>query len=303
MKLRWIVISYFFIAGGITIATAVIAGAWFASGTIDLAVLARLAEAANRGELDPSDLPEIGRAAGIAGILAFGAGAALGGFFAGRASPHRSYIEPAIAAGLVVAAIVAMIYSTPMGSLAVGLVRSRVEMMISVLAATGLLAGLIGAVLGELADFATARVGVVRQAGVGFLLTAGALFSAGLFAAILLINDAAEAALRNYFAWQQSGGETPLIEVPVGRLVAFAILAITAASALGGAINQMAARSRAVAASGIGAGVLISGVGLAIAPLFPKLEWLPPVALGAGAVAGLLAAAMAGLVAAVRRDI
>lgn len=303
MKLRWIVISYFFIAGGITVATALISAAWLASGTIDLEALGRMAEQANRGELGPGDLPQLGRAAGIAGILAFAAGAALGGFFAGRASPHRSYIEPAIAAGLVVGSFVALIYSTPMGAIAVGLIRDRVEMIVSILAATGLLAGLIGAILGELADFATERVGLVRQAGVGFLLTTGALFSATLVAAILLINDAAEAALRNYFAWQQSGGSAPLVELPVGRLIAFTILANTAAAAIGGAVNQLAARSRAVAASGIGAGVAVGAVALSVAPLFPRLEWLPMAAFGGAVIAGLLASAMAALVCAVRRDL
>jgi hypothetical protein len=301
VKLRWIVISYFFIAGGITVASGLIAAAWLASGTIDLAALGRMAEAANRGELTGADLPELGRAAAIAGILAFAAGAALGGFFAGRASPHRSFIEPAIAAALVVGAFVALIYSTPMGSIAVGLIRSRVEMIASILAATGLCAGLIGAVLGELADFGTERVGVVRQSGVGFLLTTGALFSAALFAAVLVINDAAEEALRNYFAWQQSGGDRPLVEIPVGRLVAFAILATTAAAAIGGAVNQLAARSRAVAASGIGAGLAIGAVALSVAPLFPRLEWLSMASFGGAVVLGLLASASAALVCAARR--
>lgn len=303
MKLRWILISYFFIAGGITVATAALAAAWIGSGAIDLASLGRLAEAANRGELSPDDIPAIGMRAAIAGALVFAAGAALGGFFAGRASEHRSLIEPAIAAAGVVGAFIALVYSTSMGSIAVGLARSRIETMAAVLAATGLLAGLIGAALGELATFGTERVGVVRQSGVGFLLTVGALMSTALIAAVLLLNDAAEEALRNYFAWQQSGGDEPLIELPTGRLIGFAILATTAAAAIGGAVNQLAARRRAVLASGIGAALVIAGIGVAAAPLFPRLGWLPMAALGAGAIAGLLAAATAALVWAARKSL
>ena len=294
--LRWIVISYFFIAGGISVAVATLVVAWLGSGAIDLEAMARLADAANRGELRAEDIPALGVRAAIAGALVFAAGAALGGFFAGRASPHRSFIEPAIAAASVVGSFIALIYSTSMGSIAVGLARSTVETMVSVLAATGLLAGLIGATLGELATFGTDRAGPIRQTGVAFLLTAGALMLALLFAAVLLLNDAAEQALRNYFAWQQSGGDTPLVEVPVGRLIGFAILATTAAAAIGGAVSQMAARRRAAAASGIGAGLVIGGIGIAVAPLFPKLGWLPMAALGGGVVAGLLASATAALV-------
>lgn len=297
VKLRWIIISFFLIGGGITLAAAALIAAWVSSGTLDLALMARLSQAASSGHrIDPSTLPQLGTGAAAAAVLLFGAGAALGGFFAGRASPHRSYVEPAIAAALVVGSLWLLIHSTPMGKLAVSFVRSEVEAMASILAATGLLSGLIGAVLGELASGGPPRVaGPVRQTGIAVLITAGALLAAVTVAAVLLLNEAAEAALRAYGA-----GEAPPT-LPAGRLAGFGIVAVTAASLAAGAVTQMAAPIRVMAPAATAAGLILLGVGLAISRLFPRLEWLPPASLGAGVAAALLAATAAALIWGARR--
>jgi hypothetical protein len=295
VRLRWIVISYFLIGGGIALAAGILMAAWIVSGAIDVAALARLAERAAGDSLEPGSLPPAITGAAIAGTLTFAAGAALGGFFAGRASPHRSYLEPALAAALVVGSVAALIHSTPMGKLAVSFVRAEVEVMTSVLVATGLFAGLVGAVLGELASGNPRSAGAWRQTGIAVLITAGALLAAVTFAAILLINEAAEMALRNIVA-NQHGREGPLVEVPAGRLIGFAIVAAVAASAIGGAVTQLATAGRSLGPPAVAAGLVLGGLGIALAALAPQIDWLGAAALALGAGAALLAASAAALV-------
>jgi hypothetical protein len=295
VRLRWIVISYFLIGGGVALAAGILIAAWIVTGAIDVAALARLAERAAGDSLEPGSLPPAITGGAIAGTLTFAAGAALGGFFAGRASPHRSYLEPALAAALVVGSVAALIHSTPMGKLAVSFVRAEVEVMTSVLVATGLFAGLLGAVLGELSSGDPRSVGPVRRTGIAVLVTAGALLAAVTFAAILLINEAAEMALRNIVA-NQHGREGPLVEVAAGRLIGFAILAAVAASAIGGAVSQLATPGRSVGPPALAAGLILGGLGIAAAAAAPQIDWLGAAALGLGAGAALLAASAAALV-------
>lgn len=275
--------------------------AWIGSGTIDFAALARLSTAVRSGEIDPATLPSVGPGPEIAAVLTFAAGAAIGGFFAGRASPHKSYAEPAIAAALVVGSLVLLIYSTPMGEIAVGFTRGHVERIASTLGAVGLIAGLGGAVLGELATFGTGRAGPIRWTGIAILITAGALFAATLFAAIVLLNETAEAALRNYFAWEAEGRRGPLVEVPIGRIVGLGVSAVAVAAVLGGAVSQLAAPKRMVGPAAIAALIVLGGAGAGVIAALPDNQSLPPPIVGGAFAGAAVAAASAFITLAVRR--
>jgi hypothetical protein len=223
----------------------------------------------------------------LAAYVAFGAGAAIGGFAAGRASPHRSFLEPAIAGALVVLVILAFIQATPLGKLALALFPDTVTAVSLRLGGIGFAAGLVGAIAGEAITRGPPPAGALRWVWTSTLVTAGALLVASTAAGVILINEAAEQAIAQFFRGEL--GRRPLIEV---ERIAFIIAISTGAAAfVGGAITQMAAPRRLLLAAASGACLSVGGVVLISGAITGELLELALPAAGTGALAGLIALA------------
>jgi hypothetical protein len=251
-SLAWVVVSYFLIAGGLC---AAIAGFALSRAT------------------DPY---------AIAGALFVGA--AVGGFLAGRGSPHRSYLEPALAALLVVGSVVAFVYSTPLGRVLVQQYRREVLTVSLELGGVGALGGLVGALLGEATQpgpHGEPRLGWIVQAT---FIAAGALFVSGTAAALTLLDEAAQAAMVQ--SWTGASGQ-PLVSE--GRVAVAAAVCGGLTAFLGGLVTQMGAPRLALLPAALGAAVVVAGGVLAIGWAAGRAADL----LGAAAVFGAMAAVVA----------
>lgn len=256
----WVVVSYFAICGGLSMAAAA------------------LVFVPPREPLVP--------------LAAFAAGAAIGGLFAGRASPHRSYVEPAVAAALVVASVLAYVKAMPMGALAITYVGDDdVWRAAAYVGGAGAVAGFVGALVGEASAGDDLHPGALRWLGMSVLLTAGALFAASIAAGGLLLNEAAEKAIADVWA-----GREVRDVFDEERVTVAVALALGAASFLGGLVTQMAAPRRLLLPSSGGALLLVGGAVLASAATLGQTRdsLVPALVTGALAAAIALAGAVLG---------
>ena len=221
----------------------------------------------------------------LAAYGAFALGAAIGGFTAGRASPHRSFLEPAIAAVLVVVVILAFARATPVGKLAIAMFPDAVTAVSLRLGGIGFAAGLVGALAGELITRGPPPAGAIRWIWTSTLVTAGALIVASTAAGVILLNEAAERAIEQFFRGEL--GQRPLIEE--GRVAITIALSTAAASFLGGMVTQMAAPRRLLLAAASGAFLSVGGVVLVSGAATGDLLDLAIPAAATGAIAALIA--------------
>jgi len=187
------------------------------------------------------------------GLLA--GGAAIGGFFSGRASPHRSFLEPAIAGVLVVGSLVLFLWQTSVGTML--LPREQVLRAAPVIGGIVFAGGLGGAIFGELSAPDMVSHSRLRWMGMTWLITAGALLAALIVTHVLLVDSALRAG--GAFKLWQSG---ELITADqLGRAI---LLAMAAAAAIGGFVTQAAAPDRMLLS--VAAAVLV-GYAAALAAL------------------------------------
>lgn len=257
-SLSWVVVSYFLICGGVCAAAAGYAAV---------------------GAREPG-----------AAYAAFFVGAALGGVLSGRASPHKSYLEPALAAALVVASLMAFVYATPMGRLGVAMAKSEVDVDVwrhaAIAGGLGFAGGFFGAVIGEATQPKAPGLLPLRWALLGIFISAGALFAAGTAAVVLLANDAAKAAL----AQMWTGGIDPSKPlVTEDRVVVVAAAAAATASVLGGVVTQLGAPRRMLVPPAVGTFLIMSGALLGVAAAGKRLGQFVGTALAFGALAGAVA--------------
>lgn len=228
-SIGWVLIAYFFICGGI--------------------VFASIGLIAFRAETP------------LAPYLAFGVGAAVGGFFAGRASPHRSLLEPGLAGLLVVGSIVALIAGTAIGPVVYAFASESVWRTSILLGGSALAGGLAGAAVGEMSSPGAPSSSTLRWTGVTVLVTAGVLFASLVVANAVLVDRALRDDELLVKLWQQS----PVFE---REDVLRAIYLALAAGAAGGAlVTQLAAPSRQLLAT-------CAGVTIAYAAMFYSILWL-----------------------------
>lgn len=258
----WVVVSYFLICGGL---------------------LAAAAGYAAVGARDPG-----------AGYAAFFVGAALGGFLAGRASPHKSYAEPALAAALVVVSVLLFVRSTPMGKMAMAFVGTEVNRHAMIAGGLGFAGGFFGAILGEATQPRDPVLLPLRWLVLGVIISLGALFAGGTAAAIVLLNDAAKAALDQMWATGAVDASKPL--VTEDRVIVAAAAAAASAALLGGFVTQLGAPRRMLLPSALGVAIAMSGTLLVIARAAHRTKEMVGPALAFGAAAGA-AAFLAALVA------
>jgi hypothetical protein len=257
-SLSWVVVSYFLICGGVCAAAAGYAAV---------------------GAREPG-----------AGYAAFFVGAALGGFLSGRASPHRSYLEPALAAALVVASLMTFIYATPMGRLGVAMARSEVNVDVwrhaAIAGGLGFGGGFFGAILGEATQPKAPGLLPLRWYLLAVFIAAGALFAATTTAVILLANDAAKAALGQMW----TGGVDPSKPlVTEDRVVLLAAAAAATASILGGVVTQLGAPKRMLLPAAAGTFTVMTGALLGVAAAAHRMKQMAGTALAFGALAGAVA--------------
>ncbi len=260
LRLRWILISYFLIGGGVAIAMGTLSLAWYSSGSVGPQTIAELMGAVERGLEPGQPLPISIENVELVLAMVYASGTILGAFFAGRASPHKSIVEPAIAAAMVVGSFLLAIYLTPMGKLLIGLTGGHLERAVSILAGVGIVAGLIGAVLGELVSFRSEGAGVLRQTGIAILIALGALWASLTIVGIVYANELAKQALANL-----GNPETrEIVTFSVPRALAFVGVALAVAAGAAGLATQLAFQRRAVTAAALGPLVVFA---TAIAPL------------------------------------
>jgi hypothetical protein len=258
----WVIVSYFLICGGLCAAAAGYAAV---------------------GARDPS-----------AGYAAFFVGAALGGFLAGRASPHKSYAEPAIAAALVVVSVLLFVRATPMGKMALSFVGEQVNRHAMIAGGLGFAGGFFGAVVGEATQPRDPSFLPVRWTVIGAFISLGALFAGGTAAAILLLNDAAESALAQM--WQTGAVDPAKPLVTEDRVIIAAAAAAASAALLGGFVTQLGAPRRMLLPAAAGVFLAMAGSLMAIAAAVARGKEMVGPALafgGAAAAAGFLAALVA----------
>jgi hypothetical protein len=249
----WVVVSYFLICGGLCAAIAGYA-------------LTRT-----------SDPYVIGAALFV--------GAGLGGFLAGRASPHRSYLEPVLAAALVVASFVAFVYSTPLGRLVVEMHKDQVVRSAAQLGGVGALGGFLGALVGEATQPPEPGGRFLGWLVHAIFVAAGALFAAVTAAALLLLNEAAQAALAQ--SW--TGGVDPSRPlISEDRVTLAAAVSGALGAFLAGLVTQLGAPRRVLVPAALAAALVIGGAVLAIGWAAQRVdELVGPAAFFAGVAAAL----------------
>jgi hypothetical protein len=225
----WIIVSYFMICGGL----------W-----------AALAGYALVGARDPFAV----------GAAVF-AGSALGGALAGRASPHRSYLEPALAAMLVVGSLYAFVHSTPLGRILIASYHREVTHTAWILAGVGAGGGLFGAFVGEATQPRSPALLGLRWVVLSVFITSGALFASLTVAALSLVNEAAEKALGQLLESGQLDPNQPVLSET--RVAGAAIGAAVVAALVGGLVTQMGAPRRMLLAAMAGAFLVLGGLVLA----------------------------------------
>ena len=178
------------------------------------------------------------------GYVVFGVGGMLGGFFTGRASPHRSFIEPAIGGVLMVLTLFLIFFVTPIGRLVFSLAEDSVTRTGIILAVLSLAAGVGGAFLGELStgDKPPSRNFAIWM-WYSTLITQGALFS--LF--VLFIVATLSGEVQSLREFKENIGIALAGAFIIGPVV-------------GGLVTQASAPKRCLMASSLG----IVGTGIAL---------------------------------------
>jgi hypothetical protein len=251
-SLGWVVVSYFLTCGGLCAAVA----GYALTGTDDPYAIA----------------------------AALFVGAALGGFLAGRASPHRSYVEPVLAALLVVGSVIAFVYATPVGRIMVEQNRDQIARVALQLGGVGAVGGLLGALVGEATQPAAHGVHAFGWVIRAIVIAAGALFAAGTAAGLVLLSDAAQAAMVQ--SWTGARAGQPLVsedQVAVAAATAGGLAAF-----LAGLVTQMGAPRRALLPAAIGAALVVGGAVLALGWAAGRLvDLIAPAAFFAAAAAAV----------------
>jgi hypothetical protein len=140
----WVLVSYFMIAGGFTLA----------------AVAVTLADISSQWARD----------------AAFFVGALIGGLFAGRASPHKAVIEPAVAGLLFVPTLVGVIAVGLGWRFAWGAEGDGVLAIALKMALVSGLGGLVGGLIGRRTSTGAGRDDAFRWWGISILINFGATF-------------------------------------------------------------------------------------------------------------------------------
>lgn len=250
-SLRWVVVSYFLVCGGLA---------------------AAVAGYATTRTQDPY----------VVGAAMF-VGAAVGGFLAGRASPHRSYAEPVLAALLVVGSVLTFVYVTPLGRVLVEQHRDQVLRAALEVGGVGAVGGLLGALVGEGTQRFAHGVNALGWAIRATVIAAGALLMVSTAIGLTLLNEAAQAAVVQ--AWT-GGAEAGQPLVSEDRVSVAAGLAAGVAALLTGLVTQMGAPRRALFAPALGAALVIGAAVMAIGWAAGRAaELIGPAALFAGAAA------------------
>lgn len=157
-----------------------------------------------------SELNVSGELAGY-GVLA--AGAFVGGFVAGRTSRGQTILEPALGAIAVIATIVGLAATTPIGKLIWALAQDQTIKFVATVGGTGIAGALAGAFLSEKL-FGEATRSSIPWAFYTALSAFGASLLATLFASILLMARDAEAVSSDAL------GKILLIGIGAGCLIA-----------------------------------------------------------------------------------
>lgn len=239
--ISWIVISYFMICGGVVIA---------------MLALVRMLQNA---EITPES----------AGYIACGAGALLGGFFAGRASSHFSILEPAIAGGLVIGSLFVAIKWTALGPWAFAYAKETIVRESLVLGGLAFGGGLLGALLGELSSSGSGPPshGALRWLSMTIFVTAGAL----LFSIIAVNIVLADQKLRDpeFFRKLMNHDDTLVSRDEITTAI---LLVLALAGFLGGLVAQMAAPMRMLMLALIGVSLAIFGALYGVLALADKAK-------------------------------
>ena len=174
----------------------------------------------------------------VVAYLLLAAGAFLGGFVAGRASRGSTIAEPAIGAVAVVATVVGLAASTPIGKLIWGAAQDETVKFIAAVAGTGLGGAIAGAFVSE------KLLGEATRSSAPWLLytalsTFGASLLVTLFGSILFVAGDAQAT-------SDQVAKALLLGMAAGCLVA-------------GIAVGASARSRPLLASMLGGGAGVAG--------------------------------------------
>ena len=154
----WVLVSYFMIAGGFTVAAVVVA-------------LANMHT-------------ELARDA------AFFAGALIGGFFAGRASPHKAVAEPAIAGLLFVPTLVA-VFAIGLGwHLKIGPAEQTALVVALKMGGVSGLGGLVGGLIGRRSPRVAPGTSALRWWGIAMLIHLGATLVVAMLLTVALAHSA-----------------------------------------------------------------------------------------------------------------
>lgn len=202
----------------------------------------------------------------VAGYALLAAGAFVGGFVAARASRGQTILEPALGAIAVVATIVGLAATTPVGKLIWTLAQDQTLKFVGAVGLAGIVGALVGAFISE------KLLGEATQSSIPWILyTAmsafGACLLATLFASLLFLGD--NAASRS----KLDLGMVTLIGIGVGCLIA-------------GISVGASARVRPLLAA-------LLGSGLGVACFFALITRAQPPA-GSDAVAGFAMFSVAG---------
>jgi len=243
----WVFVSYFMIAGGIIV---------FAS----LAAVMKLTA-------------EVG----LYAMYFLGAG--FGGFFAGRASPGKTIIEPAAAGVLLIASYVGLLMLVPGVRELLAMAGDQVIVRALIVGGLTGAGGMVGAALGERTQPPVSD-SAVRWIGLSSLITLGVFFFLFMLLAILMLRHAAEGG-------SLSGDDGATV----------GLLAMAGSAFLGGLITQSIAPRKMCFACGTGfVVVVISLVALATSVADGKMEGNAMTGMVIIAIGGLLVGALGALI-------
>ncbi len=242
ISIGWVLVSYFMITGGFLFAASLLG-------------IARV-----EGEW--------------VGYGVFFLGAACGGFFAGRASPGKTIIEPAIAGGLFILAFLGLFSMVP-GSRAVISAAGGTILMTSLkIGFITALGGLVGAMVGERSAPPQRSNSRLRWMGLAGLVSLGTLFTLTLLIGVLMMRSG-----------DISDGTGPVL------------LILSSSAFLGGWVTQSIAPERMCLVAGSGFMVVgLTSIGLAVAqgaPLNGSLILGGLIFGGVGTLVGALGARVA----------
>ncbi len=243
----WVLISYFLVAGGFVLAGAI------------------------------TTIFEISSSSKILGYIFLFVGAAIGGFFAGRASPGHTMVEPGFGALLLFVSLFALMALVPFVR---ELMSSADESGMAMAALSGLVVGaggFAGGFIGEKTSGAPSH-SKLRWLGMSALIALGAMFVVSMVVFMIVLR-------------QKLDAEATSDNLDAG--IGFAVLGLGAL--LGGLVTQAAAPKRMLLVSASGMAVVL----LAILPLMlsagggrsePILGMLvlAPLSIGVGSLGALL---------------